>query len=91
MASKKCTHLNLIKQFPKPKKLVCPECIKINDEWVYLRQCLVCGYVGCCDSSKNKHATAHFKKTGHPLIINLSVQDDGGEWRYCYKDKLYLE
>ena len=27
----------------------------------------ICGHVGCCDSSKNRHATKHFKATGHPM------------------------
>lgn len=30
----------------------------MGDQWVQLRLCLKCGHVGCCDSSKNKHATA---------------------------------
>ena len=31
--------------------------------WVHLRLCLTCGHVGCCDSSKNQHATKHFHAT----------------------------
>ena len=31
----------------------------MGDTWVHLRLCLTCGHVGCCDSSKNKHATKH--------------------------------
>jgi hypothetical protein len=23
----------------------------MGDTWVYLRECLICGLVGCCDSS----------------------------------------
>src|SRR5260370_21252146 len=34
----------------------CEECLKMGDVWVHLRLCLECGHVGCCDSSKNKHA-----------------------------------
>ena len=37
----------------------CEECLKIGGEWVHLRICLTCGHVGCCDSSPNRHATAH--------------------------------
>ena len=29
----------------------CEEYLKIGDAWVHLRECLSCGYVGCCDSS----------------------------------------
>ena len=35
----------------------------MGDTWVHLRMCLICGHVGCCDSSKNKHATKHFHQT----------------------------
>ena len=35
----------------------------MGDTWVHLRLCLTCGHVGCCDSSKNKHATKHFHAT----------------------------
>ncbi len=35
---------------------------KLGDTWVHLRLCLECGHVGCCDSSKNKHATKHFHR-----------------------------
>jgi uncharacterized UBP type Zn finger protein len=45
---------------------VCEECIELGDTWVHLRMCTDCGHVGCCDSSKNKHATKHFHKTKHP-------------------------
>ena len=37
-------------------------------QWVHLRMCQSCGHVGCCDNSIGKHATAHFKATGHPII-----------------------
>jgi hypothetical protein len=26
---------------------------------------MTCGHVGCCDNSKNKHATKHFHATQH--------------------------
>ena len=57
--AKQCTHLNQI-NVTEPSKHVCEDCIKIGDSWVHLRMCLECGHVGCCDSSKNKHATKHF-------------------------------
>ncbi len=40
----------------------------MGDAWVHLRECLVCGHVGCCDSSKNRHATKHFHTTSHPIV-----------------------
>jgi hypothetical protein len=34
----------------------CLTCTQMGDEWVNLRMCCICGNVGCCDSSKNKHS-----------------------------------
>src|SRR5690242_145405 len=79
-----CQHLNQIK-FRKTSKHVCEDCVKIGDSWVHLRLCLECGYVGCCDSSKNKHATKHFHGTKHPLIRSI---EPGEAWVWCYVDDL---
>lgn len=61
----------------------CEECLQTGDEWVHLRMCLVCGHVGCCDSSKNTHATRHFHETGHPVMQSAQPGED---WRWCYID-----
>jgi len=61
--------------------------LKIGDSWVQLRLCLTCGHVGCCDSSKNKHARAHFRKTRHPIIQSFQSGDD---WRWCYVHEAYV-
>jgi uncharacterized UBP type Zn finger protein len=82
-----CAHLDQI-HILKPKSHVCEECIKMGDRWVHLRLCLTCGHVGCCDSSKNKHATKHFHATKHPLIQSI---EPGEDWRWCYIDELMLE
>jgi uncharacterized UBP type Zn finger protein len=79
-----CTHLNQIK-FKTTDKHVCEECVKTGDTWVHLRLCLECGHVGCCDSSKNKHATKHFHRTKHPLIRSI---EPGEAWVWCYVDEL---
>lgn len=86
--AKVCKHKDLIKEFPEFDKTVCKECVAMGDDWVHLRQCLICGNVGCCDDSKNKHATAHFKKTGHPIINSASRDQD---FIYCYIDDLFFE
>jgi len=78
-----CTHLDQIK-FKQTNKRECEECVKIGDTWVHLRLCLVCGKVGCCDSSKNKHATKHFHKTKHPLVRSI---EPGESWIWCYVDE----
>src|SRR6267143_5401836 len=65
-----CTHLNFVKT-DAPNTEGCEECLAAGDTWVHLRLCRACGHVGCCDNSKNRHATKHFKKTGHPIITSL--------------------
>jgi uncharacterized UBP type Zn finger protein len=63
---------------------VCPECVAQGDPWVHLRVCQACGHVGCCDSSKNQHATHHFHATQHPTIISA---EPGERWAWCYSDQ----
>jgi uncharacterized UBP type Zn finger protein len=46
-----------------------------------------CGHVGCCDSSPNRHATAHFRTTGHPLVSSF---EPGEHWMWCYIDEVGL-
>jgi uncharacterized UBP type Zn finger protein len=65
----------------------CEDCLKIGGEWVHLRVCLTCGHVGCCDSSPNRHATAHFRGTHHPIVSSGEV---GETWAYCYPDDAVL-
>ena len=79
-----CSHLDQIK-VRETTIHVCDECVKMGDQWVHLRMCLICGQVGCCDSSKNKHATKHFHHTKHPLIRSI---EPGETWVWCYIDKI---
>ena len=60
-----CTHLDRIVPV-HPSARGCEECLRSGDRWVHLRICLTCGHVGCCDSSKNKHATGHYHATDAP-------------------------
>jgi uncharacterized UBP type Zn finger protein len=70
-----------------PAESICAECSEIGGTWVHLRQCLTCGEVGCCDLSPNRHATAHFRETGHPMIRSI---EPGEDWQWCYADdRLY--
>ena len=82
--SEQCTHLNQIK-LTNTDERVCPECVKLGDTWVHLRLCLTCGHVGCCDSSKNKHATKHFRCSKHPLVRSI---EPGETWVWCYVDEI---
>jgi hypothetical protein len=47
-----------------------------------------CGYVGCCDASKNRHSTAHFRATNHPIVRSI---EPGEEWGWCHVDQLWFE
>ena len=78
-----CTHLDQIKPVT-PSADGCEDCLKIGDTWVHLRLCMTCGHVGCCDSSKNKHATKHFQATNHPIIKSFQP---GEAWGWCYIDE----
>ena len=82
-----CMHLDKIKN-PNPNTKGCEECLKMGDTWVHLRLCESCGHVGCCDSSKNKHATKHFRAIGHPIVKSL---EPGENWLYCYLDDVMFE
>ena len=68
----------------EPSERVCPECVALGDTWVHLRICMSCGHVGCCDSSKNKHATKHFLESKHPIIKSF---EPGEDWAWCYEDE----
>jgi tellurite resistance protein TerC len=84
---KKCIHRDEIADVT-PNTSGCEECLKSGEQWVQLRICLKCGHVGCCDSSKNKHATAHFQASGHPVMRTLQP---GESWKWCYVDRMYVE
>ena len=85
MSPEHCTHLDQIR-IETTDKHVCEDCIKTGDTWVELRLCLTCGHVGCCDSSKNKHATKHFRSSGHPLVRTI---EPGENWVWCYVDNMF--
>ncbi|MDX1524555.1 MAG: UBP-type zinc finger domain-containing protein [Anaerolineae bacterium] len=82
-----CTHLDQIRAVT-PLSEGCADCLAQGDTWVQLRLCRTCGYVGCCDESKNKHATQHFRRANHPIIRTL---EPGQGWNWCYLDQTYLE
>jgi uncharacterized UBP type Zn finger protein len=81
-----CQHTNQIRDVTA-KTQGCEECLAAGDRWVSLRLCLSCGHVGCCDSSKGKHATKHFQQTAHAIMRSI---EPGQDWRWCYVDKTYV-
>ena len=65
----------------------CEECLSSGSGWVHLRLCLGCGHVGCCDSSPNRHASAHAAATGHPVIRSI---EPGEQWSWCFVDEALM-
>jgi hypothetical protein len=86
--SEVCKHLEAITQIKTAKEYVCEECIKTGSDWVHLRTCQTCGSTYCCDSSPKKHATKHYHRSGHPVIISA---EPGERWLWCYKDEMMAE
>jgi hypothetical protein len=81
-----CAHLNHVQITRLPESVEgCEDCLATGDEWFHLRICLECGHVGCCDSSPNRHASAHAEQSGHPIIRSL---EPGEEWSWCFVDEL---
>jgi uncharacterized UBP type Zn finger protein len=88
MASPPCSHLDQVHVTDLPEPLLgCEDCLASGGWWVHLRMCLSCGKVGCCDNSPNRHATMHFRESGHPLIRSA---EDGEGWSWCYVDEVAL-
>jgi uncharacterized UBP type Zn finger protein len=84
-----CSHLDQIRITDPPDHVDgCEECIKTGGRWVHLRECLVCGKIGCCDDSPNRHASAHFNEDGHPLIRSAEPDED---WSWCFIDEVAFE
>jgi uncharacterized UBP type Zn finger protein len=83
-----CTHLDQIRDVTPRTPDGCKECLQTGDTWVHLRLCRTCGHVGCCDSSRNKHATKHFHATQHPIAQSF---ERGEDWLWCFVDQVMME
>lgn len=82
-----CTHTDVI-EIDRPAEAdkdgaVCEDCVKIDGTWVHLRICRTCGHVGCCDSSPNRHARAHWEARDHPIVTSMEPREI---WSYCFID-----
>lgn len=86
MAQQACTHLEGLEAVEARTPEGCEECIASGDTWVHLRMCLSCGHVGCCDNSKNRHATGHHQDVGHPVVESFQPDED---WKWCYVDQTF--
>jgi CPA2 family monovalent cation:H+ antiporter-2 len=80
-----CAHLKTINPKVRPHTRGCEECLAMGDTWVHLRLCMQCGHVGCCDDSKNRHASKHFHATKHPIMRSL---EPGETWGWCFIDEI---
>ena len=78
-----CEHVNEYVRSVQPDGDVCSQCVAMGDTWVHLRMCLSCGQIGCCDSSKNKHAHRHADEVGHPIARS---HEPGEDWWWCFVD-----
>ncbi len=88
MADAGCAHITEVKTVKHARRRECDECVKIGARWVHLRTCQTCGGTHCCDSSPNRHATAHAQRTGHPVVASA---EPGERWLYCYPDEAFAE
>jgi uncharacterized UBP type Zn finger protein len=67
-----------------PSGTGCTDCDAASPQgwWLHLRRCAACGHIGCCDDSLARHATAHHRATGHPVIQSF---EPGEDWFYDYR------
>lgn len=86
-SGRRCAHVDRIREVA-PTSEGCERCIATGDTWVHLRTCATCGQVGCCDSSKNKHAHKHADEAAHPIARS---KEPGEEWLWCYVDEALVE
>ena len=82
-----CGHLALIRNVAPSTLDGCEDCLREGTPWLHLRLCLTCGHVGCCDSSPRRHASAHWRAQGHPIVQSF---EPGEDWAWCYADELLL-
>src|SRR3981081_749315 len=81
-----CRHLDALADARvQPSAVGCEECLRTDGAWVHLRRCQTCGHIGCCDQSVGRHASAHFRETGHPVARSHEGRE---EWSWCYLDKV---
>ena len=81
-----CSHLDQIEVTELPEPIAgCEECLKTGDRWVHLRMCQICGKIGCCDSSPNRHASKHAAQEDHPVLRSV---EPGEEWSWCVIDEV---
>jgi len=84
--SPRCRHTGQARAV-SPGSAGCEECLALGETWVHLRVCMSCGHVGCCDSSKNRHARRHWEQERHPIVKSA---EPGEDWAWCFEDEVVL-
>ena len=80
-----CMHLDQVSVTKLPESVDgCQDCLATGGKWLHLRMCLSCGHVGCCDSSPNRHASAHHASTSHAVMRSLEA---GERWCWCFEER----
>ena len=86
MATPVCTHLDQIQVTKLPGTIAgCEDCLASGGRWLHLRMCEICGKIGCCDSSPNRHASKHAHEAGHPIARSA---EPGEDWSWCFVDEV---
>lgn len=83
-----CTHIKSVTSVRHAAKRECVDCVKTGSRWVHLRTCQTCGVTLCCDSSPNRHASAHARTSHHPVVASA---EPGERWLYCFPDDAFVE
>lgn len=84
---RRCAHAPEVTVPPPPHPDECEDCPPGDPGRVRLRRCTTCGHVGCCDSSRGRHAYAHYASAGHPVAVSLAPDES---WAWCYEDETFL-
>ena len=82
-----CGHLDQIRDVARGSD-GCEQCLALGDSWVHLRMCMTCGQVGCCDSSKNRHAHRHADQVGNAIARSV---EPGEDWMWCFIDSTMVQ
>ena len=81
-----CEHLQQVRKPVDPDTPgECGDCVRQGTNWVHLRMCVICGHIACCDSSPERHASAHHAESGHEVMRSAETGED---WRWCFVDQL---
>src|SRR5690606_25621736 len=80
-----CAHRDVVAEVV-PSSDGCEDCLRTGDLGVHLRMCMTHGHISRCDSTDNRHATAHWHANpDHPIVRSY---EPGEDWWWCYADEL---